>query len=219
MDYRPLAEALRQMQFLDLLARVPSSFKVPAHLGAGDPRRSWFNWYFRALVREAGMIGGPPGSPLVLDRPYLEDVKAVLAEAIAGQVKYHRRNHEVFHRLHHNSHFASQIAFGLAALSCFLHLFHFEDRRVEVVLSYLAIVTPGFGAAFSAILFQGEFERIALRSQTIEAHLEQLAHRLAGAEPTSQALGLIAGDFSDLVMNELVDWRFVFLGKDLTLPA
>jgi hypothetical protein len=223
MDYRPLAESLRQMKFLDPLGRVPPSSKVPAHLAAGDPGRTWFNWYFRALVRHAGMIGGPPKDILVLNSSYLEGFRNVLREAIDGQIEYHKNNYNTFHKLKRHSHFVGQGLFFVAAVGCALHLIHMprlEFLELESVLGFVAIVLPGFGAALSAILHQGEFERIALRSETLERRLEELKGELTQplTPATSQALGRVAETFSDIMMSEMVDWRFAFLGKGLELP-
>jgi hypothetical protein len=114
--------------------------------------------------------------------------------------------------------------FWLAGAACLVHLvlalleIH-PWRWVETMLNLLAIVFPGFGAALGAILHHGEFERIALRSQALEARLRSLADDLAAARPSSQDLGRIAETFSDMTMAELLDWRFAFLGKNLVLPA
>jgi hypothetical protein len=213
MDYRLLAEALRPMEFLALIGRVPPSFKVPAYLKPSDPRRSWSNWHFRAIVRQVGLVGGQ------IDRKYLVDYKTVLLEAIEDQVKYHQESHGSFERLHHRPHLTAQFLFGLAALGCFFHVAKNWHDPYKTALSFCAIVLPAVGAAFGAILHHGEFERVAMRSQAIGARLEELLEEAKKAEPDLGQLGHIAEEFADLTMSELVDWRFVFLDKNLVLPA
>jgi hypothetical protein len=222
MDYRLLAESLRQMQFLAPLGRVSSAIKIPAHLEPSDPRQSWFNWHFRALVREVGMLSA------VLDAEYLKNYREVLEEAIRGQVKYHQDNHFVFHRIHHRLHLMAQRLFAAAAAACFLHVLPgswFErvlghhKGQFEFVLVFCAIVLPAFGGSISAISHEGEFYKLELRSKALGDRLDKLSSDLAGASTTSRELGRIARAFSDLALAELVDWRFVFLGKELALPA
>ncbi|HSS48421.1 MAG TPA: DUF4231 domain-containing protein, partial [Thermoanaerobaculia bacterium] len=43
-DYRLLAEGLRQMRVLAPFARFTPSFEVPAHLSEGTSTSTWFNW-------------------------------------------------------------------------------------------------------------------------------------------------------------------------------
>jgi Protein of unknown function (DUF4231) len=230
MDYRSLAEGLRYMPFLSLLGHVTSSFQVPAHLEAGDPRRSWFHWHFRSMVRRAGLIQAR------VDGSYISAYRQVLAHAIDSQVKYHADNAAQSHKLQHRLHKTAEFLFILTAVICFLHivpsfwggleraldgiypgLFH----GFEGALSFFAIALPAFGGAIGAISHQAELDRISMRSHALNDHLETLARQLycLGERPCSRDLGRIALSFTDLALAELVDWRFVFLGKDLTLPA
>ncbi|HEV2853539.1 MAG TPA: DUF4231 domain-containing protein [Thermoanaerobaculia bacterium] len=227
MDYRSLAEGLRYMAFLSLLGQVTSSFQVPAHLEAGDPRRSWFNWYFRSTVRQAGLIRARA------DGSYLSASRQVLAQAIDSQVRYHAGASAQNHKLHHRLHKTATLLFILTAVACALHLLPLIDgvRKLledqgflhgfEHLTTFCALVLPAFGGAISAISHQAEFDRISMRSHALSHHLEILSHQLycLGERPSSQELGKIARSFTDLTLAELVDWRFAVLGKDLTLPA
>jgi hypothetical protein len=214
MDYRLLTEALRQMEFLSPIGLVPPSFKVPVHLEPGDPQRSWSNWHFHALVREAGLKSGQ------MNIRYLAIYQEkVLQPMIARQVKYHSDNHKVFERLHHRPHLVAQLLFGLAAIACLLHVIGGWCDSFELLLSFAAIVLPAFGGALAAILHHGEFERLALRSRALGARLKLLQKDASVAGLTSSQLSRIAEDLSDVMMAELVDWRFVFLDKNLILPA
>jgi Protein of unknown function (DUF4231) len=221
MDYRLLAEGLRQMEFLALIGRVPASLKVAPHLKPSDPGRSWFNWYFRALVRQAGLVAG------CLDREYLVSYRKVLAGAIAGQADYHSRNHRSLERLHRRLHRLGQGVFILAAVACALHVLPVQNLLpkcifppfYEKVLRFCAIVLPALGAAVGAIIHHGEFERLCLRSHALATRLEQLRRECVAAGPDARRLGHLAEEFSQVMMAELIDWRFVFLDKNLVLPA
>lgn len=214
LDYRLLAENLRQIQVLDLVGRVPSSFKVPAKMEVGDPRRSWFNWYFRSLVRQAGMVSTR------LDHPYLARYRQVLDESIQTQMVYHDTNCRTHHAVHRRAHLVVQGLFYLAFVVALVHVGPVEMVGLpRVFLDVLVVALPGFGGALGAILLHGEFDRVAARSRALRPRLEQLKADLTRAGTTSRELGRIAEGFADLALAELMDWRFVFLEKNLVLPS
>jgi hypothetical protein len=214
LDYRLLAEALRQMDFLSGIGRLPASFKVPVHLEPGDSQRSWAIRHFHALVRQSTLVGGRMTRESLVT--YQEKV---LLPAIAKQVKYHHDNHKRFELLHRWPHLMAQLLFGLAGIACLLHVLVDWRRPFELFLFFCAIVLPAFSGALAAILHHGEFERLALRSRSLWARLKELQQEAATSGLDPIQLSRIAGDLSDVMMSELVDWRFVFLEKNLVLPA
>lgn len=216
LDNRHLAESLRMMRLLALIGRVTSSFQVPAHLGIGDPRKTWFHWYLRALVREAGLTRSR------LEGRFLSAFRDLLQQGLAGQVHYHEKTAQKSHRRHELLHIAAQSSFFVAALACILHftrLHHFSS--LVFLMNLGAIVLPAFGGALGAILHHSEMERIARRSHALEARLRQLNKELDsfGETVSSQDLARIAETFSDISLAELADWRFLLLDRPLTLPA
>jgi len=214
MDYRLLAESLRQVQFLAPLGRITISFKVPAHLQPSDPRNSWFNWYFRALARDGGMI------PASFNSNYLKLCRQALSEALQGQVQYHRDNHETLEILSKRLHWVAQLSFAVAAFCCILHVQHWGHGLMSLAINLGTIVLPAFGAALGAISNHGEFERLALRSEALADRLASLQKELNHLESdSSRELGRIAEIFSEVMFGELLDWRFAFLEKNLELPA
>ena len=216
MDYRLLAESLRQAQFLAPLGRITLSFKVPAHLQPGDPRNSWFNWYFRAFIREGGMVRAH------FDKPHLDLCRRILLELIETQIEYH---HDIAHKLEtvsRRSHWFAQGFFIFAAIACGLHLTgeHWQHATVKWTLSFATIVLPAFGAALSAISHHGEFERLAKRSEALATRLTHLRDALPSeGSVSSKEIGRTAEIFSEIMFGETLDWRFAFLDKNLELPA
>jgi hypothetical protein len=214
-EYRVLAEELRQVQLLALLARVTSSFQVPAHLAQHEPSQTWFTWHFRAVVRQAGLIGAR------IDAAYLAVCERVLARVVQSQINYYgQRQAELGHmrrRLHHTG----QGLFALAGLACILHWRLHLQGPPGTALSFASLVLPAFAAALGAIASQGELERIEARSGALHRRLELLARQRGGglSQRDSNELGRAAQEFADVLLAELVDWRFVFLGKSIELPA
>lgn len=230
-DYRLLAEQLRQQRFLMALGRVlPSAPGVPVYVSDDDPSNSWIQWHFRAIVRAAGIVDAR------FDNAYLSAASFfVKAEGIDGQVTYHKVNAERMERADKFLHRAGNTLFGLAAVACTLHLLNYvlplfdkhmfaHEGRVALFLTLITVVGPAFGAALTAIRFQGEFERVIKRSRAMKGQLQQISEELekfrsVDAMPSSGALREVATRGAQLMISEVLDWRTVFLERPLGLPA
>jgi hypothetical protein len=216
-DYRILAEWLRQMRFLYPFSRITPTLKVPAYLGDYDPGPTWFNWYFRALVRQIGM----PSTKFDID--YAKKCRALLLQSIADQELYHEGKAERFHFIHHSLHVLTLVAFGTTLLACILHI-RFEHaiavllgEHTAMALTILAIGSPAIGAALEGINHQGEFERMSRRSKSIKNRISDLAKRVPAEDKnlSFRNLGRLAEEFCELQVSEQTDWRSVFIGKDV----
>jgi hypothetical protein len=225
-DYRLLAEQLRQMRFLAPLGWRSSTFRVPAHDVHGDPRSTWITWHFRAIVREAGMVCAR------LDAPYRTAYHKLLTEQeIQEQITYHHDNAHRFHQLDHCLHWFGYIMFALTLLACLIHLmlglleifFHgaMASPWLPRVLTVCAAVLPAFGAAIYGIRSQGEFQRITKRSEAMSAELSTIKAALTRAGPVLSAntLGQASEQVADIMTAEVLDWRIVFQERPLVLPG
>ncbi len=216
-DYRLLAEGFRQMRALALFARVAPSFEVPPHLSEDNQGPSWFNWYFRANVRYAGLATAK------IDEQYLGICRKILEGEIDEQVKYHHNNEEKFEALHHRLHWLSLLFFFLTLVACLLHLaenFHFAHFTdlFAGLLTLFALVLPAFGAAIQGILHQGEFGRIARRSQSIKNRLSELRNDVRERKELSfRDLGRTTESFCKIQLQEQADWRAVFINQEFSL--
>lgn len=223
-DYRILAEGLWQVRLLGLVARATTLFHVPVRLSDKEPKATWYNWYLRAVVREAGLPS------VKIDSAYLVSFHELLRESISSQIHYHQGVIEGRKHLHHRLHKTTEILFWLAALACLLHLVvalwhdpkdwlgsHYH--KLELFLAFCVLVLPAFGAAISAILQQREFKWSVLRSSALKRMLDARKEELTSLKPGSfDELGPAAGRFSEHMLSELVDWHSVFFGKELSLP-
>jgi hypothetical protein len=221
-DYRLLAEGFRQMQYLIPLARVTPAFEVPAHLEE-DPGRTWFNWYFRAIARELGMISAR------MDAAFLETYRRVLADAVREQVTYHAETSAKMELAHHRLHsLVVRWLFPSTLVACLFHLILEGSRHLwlsklvadaaVLLLSLCAVVLPAVGAAVEGISHQGEFERIFRRSKALRARLSALLKALSnsGRTMSSKELGAQAEYFCQIQLLEQADWRAAFVSKPLT---
>ncbi|HEV8580521.1 MAG TPA: hypothetical protein VGX68_15750 [Thermoanaerobaculia bacterium] len=223
-DYRVLAEGLWQARLLAVLARTPSDFNVPVRLQDREPQATWYNWYLRAVVHEAGLPNAR------IEKSYLESFHALVDESMASQINYHEKTIKGRHHLHQQLHRTTEVLFWLAAFACLMHLvsafWHDAEaglgsyyRGLEFFLTFCVLVLPAFGAAISAILQQREFKWTVLRSSALKTQLEILRRQHRSIQNNhSEPLGETAEKFSQHAFGELVDWHSVFLGKELSLP-
>jgi hypothetical protein len=216
-DYRILAEWLRQMRFLHPFSRITPTLKVPAYLGEDDPGPTWFNWYFRACVRQTGIPHAE------VDADYVKACRELLLAAIADQEKYHGDKAKNLHLIHHGLHGLTLLAFATTLAACVLHIF-FEHpaealfgEHTALILTTLAIGAPAVGAALEGINHQGEFERMSRRSKAIKNRISDLARQIPADERnfSFRKLGRLAEDFCELQILEQTDWRSVFIGKEV----
>ena len=226
LEYRFLAEQLRLTGMLAPLGRVPRSIRVPVHHEFADPDNSAASWYFRAVLREAGLIVAHDGDL----HPYRLASDVVLP-LLHDQVQYHdtisRRYARVAHRLHVIHIWLFSITIGVVALHLVEQLSHAPGEHrswleglLEKFLTFLAVVLPAFGASFAARATQGEFHRLAERSAGMEVRLKRIADEITAApELSTTELGDRAVAAAELMLQEVLDWKVLFLARPLDLPA
>jgi hypothetical protein len=217
-DYRLLAECLRQMIFLIPLGPAEiSSPHLPKHMASGDPKTSWMYWHYRAIGRAIGTVGAK------FDSEYLERVRSFLAskEAIDGQAEYHDTNARRFRALDHRVTVVGLFLFSLAGIAAFSSVI---ERNTSAAIAFAATVFPAFGAALAGVRSQGEFERVKKRSEAMHDELKRQVERLEtlrnGAAPISSTiLGTIVAESGQLMLDELLDWRIVFRDRPFEPPS
>jgi len=214
-DYRSLAEKLRQMRFLFLIGRHSKKERIPERSLRGVPRMTWVDWHFQSVVREAGMLHAK------LDHSYCVAYRKLLIEyEITSQIRYHahnsRQNKRIDHRLQM---LATGLFFGTLVV-CSAHLI---DRNLNhrSFLVQLAAILPAFGAAVHGINSQGDFRNVARRSADVNKWLSDILTRLrmAGDELSSEALGNFAEEAAGVMGADLLDWRVDFQEKPLVFPS
>jgi Protein of unknown function (DUF4231) len=214
-DYRSLAEKLRQMRFLFLIGRFSKTDHLSEHSLRGTPRKTWVDWHFQAAVREAGMLRGN------LERSYCLAYRKLLIEyEITSQIQYHARNSQSNGRVDRNLQWLATGLFFSTLLVCSVHLF---DKNVlhQIYLVQMAALLPAFGAAIHGINSQGDFRNVARRSADMNKWLSNILTRLrmAGDEISSDELAAFAEEAAGVMGADLLDWRVDFQEKPLVFPS
>jgi hypothetical protein len=140
---------------------------MPGHLGGYvNPATDWVSWYCRAVDRSFGLPRG------TLNRERLQQIQVAFCVLLSRQqINYHTastsRNVSASHRLH-------RLANGLFAaifVSCLLQLglsiFHIELLLLRYLLVGLNAFLPALAGALTGISNQGEFQRVAHRSEAM----------------------------------------------------
>jgi hypothetical protein len=212
-EYRLLAEQLRDLIFLAPLGRTTPAFRIPAYAVHDDPRNTWVSWHFRSIVRAAGMMS------FRMDAAGMNWYREFLANELADQTRYHERTAERSDKIGTRLHYLAAGLFVLTAIIVFVHIF---DGRIGNWGTVASAAIPAFGAAIAGILGQAEFHRIRKRSGALEqglAGLSQILKAEGGKTPRSLVLGQIAESMADVMTADVLDWRTVFRERPLTLPS
>lgn len=218
-DYRLLAEMLRQLRFLAPLGRIPPLSRPPAHQIDGDPRSTWMGWHVRSVAREMRL----PNTRF--DDTYLENCRTFLHDglivgsgSVYGQVEYHAGNADRLDRLDRHLKAASVPIYAATPLTLIILFF---ITSPPPWLGLIAAVFPALGTAIAAIGTQLELGRLIKRSRSMAKQLERIAAEMTPRTPplSSSALGTAAETAADAMITEVLDWRVVFEVKSLNLTG
>ncbi len=232
LEYRVLAEQIRELRLLTLLGGGRIASHTRAHLAIyGDAKRSWMAWHARAIARCIGL----PNMAATPDyaRACADDLVAISR----GQREFHETTFERYDNIHERLHWIATRLFLATLLGVVAHLglylgaragIHLDrslpawlakqEPRATVIfdhqLVFIAAVFPAIGAACAAINNQGEFVRLAKRSAAMAANFAAVEDRLAAlraaADPPSLAeLVPIATHVAESMVDEVSDWRIV----------
>ncbi|MCA3459335.1 MAG: hypothetical protein IOD03_22150 [Methylocystis sp.] len=201
LEYRRLAEVLRPMRMLSLVA-------APDPIGRASGRRiaevSFVPWYARAIRRAI------PLPDAQVDAEYLGAVRRAAADCqesggnaseIEGQIAYHATTAGRLGRMEHALHvwgerlFKLTLYLGIGLLVLFAclgltqedwtHAMHENPwKPIKYGITFLMAFFPTLGAALSAIRVQGDFAVYADRSRNSLYELTRIRAALVGADPT-----------------------------------
>lgn len=232
LNYRLVAELVRHIRFLMPLGGGRPFPRVSPHLGAyGNPEHTWMYWYVRAIERQVGL------PPAVVDAKYLTGYTAFLAEMIDGQLDFHRTTERRSVNIDRRLKTASELLLVGTLVACILHFLldmplglhgHFGFLRSPLIVC--AAVFPAFGAALAAIRDQGEFHRLSMRCRAMVERLLKFKEELSEIQArtaangsalpaTSASLIEVAQGVIHLMVDEVLDWRIVFLDRPLETRA
>lgn len=216
-DYRSLAEQLRQLAFLWPLGRPRRVIEPRGDAGSEAPQLAWIEWYMRAVTREAGVFP----TPLTPER--VAACRALVLERfIQPQYDYHVRTIARFDAVRSRLHtvalsifWATMVVATANVATLPLH----RQRTVPVASQVpavawwvrfatpVAILLPAIGAGIHGFLGQGDFSNLARRSKAMRDELHGLLTSAAPANDTVDAVGDLAEAAAAAMGDEVLNWR------------
>jgi hypothetical protein len=235
MEYRLLAELVRQLRILIPLGGGRPFPRVPPHLeGYGSLTQTWMYWHMRAIARSTGI----PAKKVTSQ--YVRDCLDYAASLVGGQIGFHQNNETRSDNIAHRLHMIATGSFVLTLFSIGIHfvielsghvpwMFGIYEALPAVAhpgvdrwLVFASATLPAFGAALAGISNQGEFARLAKRSAAMADSFERFSAQIAElrsgpspdhGEPKLTQVAPLAGKISEVMVDEVSDWRVVFTDR------
>ena len=211
LDYRQLAERLRPMRSLKLLALAAPD---PPGTSTNPIPRRWIDWYasgvWRALGCPSGAMNAERAAALAT---------AVAEYEIAPQVDYHERHAREIETLDHRLEFVGSLLFVatlLVSVAIVVGL-AFAPSLADRYSNWATLVSAGFpalGTAVFGIRFQADFGGSAQRSHGTARALRQIEEELKKGVSLGRACDL-AEQGARRMLADLDEWRLVNQQRDL----
>jgi hypothetical protein len=230
-DYRQLAEQLRHLRYLFLSGGQPRDSRNSQQSDGHQGSQSWVQWYYQSTVRELGLANIQCTDPFrnQLMNSYLND-------ELEPQISYHAAKSHTLHQMEHALHKFGEWSFGATLAICLSFLVVLMAAKFDPTGTAYAIKSafkgwvtmataflPALGAASFGIRVQGEFASTSNRSQAMSRRLAATRDELKiyqnSGPPNLRDLRRNIETAIETMMIEIVDWKYVFSSKPLSLPA
>jgi hypothetical protein len=218
LDYRLLAEFLRQLRFLLPLGMITPFTRVPEHKAYVQLEDSWVYWLFKAIIRDTGMMPGRFTAEhlsgcrdLLCDGLVLGTAGVSGKPRVDGQAGFHARNAVGLRTLDRNLSFAVLGISILVVVACAVHL-----KVHDPWLILVAATGPALAAALEAVRSREETERVEKRSEAMHRYLEKTGRALRelhfhpAQSRQSEELRGLAHAVTACMVAEALDWRIMF---------
>jgi hypothetical protein len=214
LDYRQLAERLRPMRSLKLLAIAAPD---PPGTAANPMPQRWIEWY---AARAWQAVGCPAGR---IDASMLSALSATIADKeVQPQVDYHRRAALQLGRLNHRLEVLGYSVFTLALVSSAFLItgFAFAPDWVHRNYHWFTVISatlPAIGTAVVGIRVQGDHSASAVRSQQTSLVLEHVAQRLRGESSSLVRAADLTEQAARAMLADLDEWRLLNQQHELSI--
>lgn len=223
-DYRFVAEYLRQTTMLAPLGRLAPLIRPSAQYLGHDPWRTWMGWYVRALHRDQGVVDfDAPTVPRVLrmDHAFLSTMRYRLCEDwLKDQYRYYATVERRFEAASRGLRLLMGFLFILAVAAVVGHFVGFDMEldetawRTGALLTIVGAVPPAFLGALHGIAVQGELDLTAGRAKDMCAYLARAISEIAqpSDQPECAAAVLLSNqavEAAHMMLGEVLDWRIL----------
>jgi hypothetical protein len=232
LDYRFVAEYLRQTTMLAPLGRVAPLIRPSAQYRGHDPWATWMGWYVRALHRDQGVVEfQSPSAPkfLRMDNGFLSVMRFGMCEDwLKDQYRYYRAVERRFEAAARAVHALMALLFIIAMAAVAAHLLGITIDLDETVwrkgalLTMIGAIPPAFLGALHGIAVQGELDLTAGRARDMAAYLARRVREMAqpAIEPECAAAVLLSSqavEAAHAMLDEVLDWRIIHQSHQVDL--
>lgn len=216
LDYRQLAERLRPMRSLRLMAVArPPAVSATSRTG----NRRWIDWYAGCIWRQLAMPRGR------IDKAQLARLTDLLIkEEVGPEIAYHHRNSHRMQHVNHALHRFGSVCFITTVLLCigFLGSTTFLDpATAKTAAIYFTVATatlPAFGTAAYGLRVQGDFAGSSARSAATADALQALVSEL-DTHPSLARTAAIGNAAAAIMLVDLAEWRLTYQQRALEIPG
>jgi hypothetical protein len=216
LDYRQLAERLRPMRSLRLLAVArPPAVSATSRTG----NRRWIDWYAGCIWRQLAM---PQGR---IDQDRLARLTDLLIkEEVGPEIAYHHRNSHRMQHVNHALHQFGSVCFITTVLLCvgFLVSSMVLDaetaKRTAIFFTVATATLPAFGTAAYGLRVQGDFAGSSARSAATADALQELVSEL-DTHPSLARTAAIGNAAAAIMLVDLAEWRLTYQQRALEIPG
>jgi hypothetical protein len=213
LDYRLLAEMLREADMLALLGRRIDPRVVKEHESDLAPQAQWVPQAFRAILRAGGVIGG------CHDAKRIDEARNFADGRLTDQINYHERNGARMQSLNHVMKVVTEVFFFativVVAMEVAVAFFpSLVGAFFADVLAVMSGVFPVLTYAIFGIRNQAEFEIVGRRSERMRIRLKRHLRAIRSAGPQSRPLAEEMVDASEAMRHDVADWIGIFEMKE-----
>ena len=231
-DYRFVAEYLRQTTMLAPLGRLAPLIRPSAQYRGHDPWSTWMGWYVRALHRDQGVVDfDAPSAPKVLrmDHAFLTTMRYRLCQDwLKDQYRYYATVEKRFEGASRGLRAVMAVLFVVAVAAVAAHFVgvdvQFDESawRTGALLTIVGAVPPAFLGALHGIAVQGDLDLTAGRARDMCAYLARTITEVAAPskQPECAAAVLLSNqavEAAHMMLVEVLDWRILHQAHQVEL--
>lgn len=232
LDYRFVAEYLRQTTMLAPLGRVAPLIRPSAQYGGHDPWGTWMGWYVRALHRDQGVVEFEPSpSPKIhrMDDSFLAAMRYRICEDwLKQQYRYYCGVRQRSEAAALGIRVLMGVLFACAMAAVAAHLAGVSIELDETVwrdgalLTMVGAIAPAFLGALHGIAVQSDLDLTAGRAREMAADLARRIREIAQpvTEPDHAAVVLLSNQAVEaayMMLGEVLDWRIIHQAHEVEL--
>ena len=214
LDYRQLAERLRPVRSLKLLAIAAPD---PPGNAANPVAHRWIDWYAASVWRA---LGCPHGRIAPANAAQLSE--AIVRHELEPQIDYNERSAAQIEKLDRRLARFGMGLFVATLVSSTIVIFGliYDPDWVENTNDWFTLLSAGFpavGTAIFGIRFQGDFGASALRSRSTAQTLAAIRDQMASGEPSLNRSADLMEQASRAMLADLDEWRLIIQQLDLSV--